>query len=92
MSSRRDHLHLLKQLTQSPPAIAAELDRRRFVRNLAFGAALFHNTPDDVTAQDAIAMLEPGDLLVDCTGSTRCYEITWRRAPATRPWLKARTR
>ncbi len=27
-------------------------------------------TEADVTAQDAIGMLEPGDLLVDCTGST----------------------
>ena len=33
------------------------------------GSSAVQRTEADVTAQDAIAMLEPGDLLVDCTGS-----------------------
>lgn len=33
------------------------------------GSNAVQRTEADVTAQDAIAMLEPGDLLVDCTGS-----------------------
>jgi len=34
-----------------------------------------------VTAQDAVAMLEPGDILIDCPGPGRCSEITWCLAP-----------
>ena len=33
------------------------------------GSSAVQRTEADVTAQDAIAMLEAGDLLVDCTGS-----------------------
>jgi hypothetical protein len=32
-----------------------------------------------VTAEDAMAMLEPGDILIDCTGSNSLLEITWYR-------------
>ena len=42
-----------------------------------------------VTAEDAIAMLEPGDVLVDCTGSERCYGTAWCPGRGT---SKARTR
>ena len=35
-----------------------------------------------VTAEDAMAMLEPGDVLIDCTGANHCFEITCRPAPA----------
>ena len=36
-------------------------------------------------------MIEPGDVLVDCTGSNSLLETTWRRAPATGWRSRART-
>ena len=56
----------------------------------ARGSNPVERTAAAMTAEDAIAMLEPGDVLIDCTGSGRCFEITWHPTLAT--WTEARTR
>ena len=47
------------------------------------GSKGVQRTEIEVTAEDAKSMIEPGDVLVDCTGSNSLLETTWRRAPAT---------
>ncbi len=42
----------------------------------ARGSNSVQRTSAVVTAQDAMAMLEPGDILIDCTGGRSCFEIT----------------
>ena len=42
-----------------------------------------------VTAEEAMTMLMPGDILIDCTGPSRSFEIIWFPTPARRT---ARTR
>jgi 2-polyprenyl-6-methoxyphenol hydroxylase-like FAD-dependent oxidoreductase len=45
------------------------------------GSNLVHRTADVVAAQDAMAMLKPGDIVIDCTGSNSLLRDDLARSP-----------
>ena len=67
-------------------AVLERSDRRRARRRPSNGCRRRRR------ADDAIAMLEPGDMLIDCSGATRCFATTLFPGPMSTIRPRTRTR